>query len=88
MTILGDRSARLGNSPARTSTTFIVAKDPGTHFGDTRPAFAKHGAVVIERATYAALSGDRRANDAALWLKPGASAAAGGWPSVVSIGAC
>lgn len=50
MTILGDRSARLGNSPARTSTTFIVAKDPGTHFGDTRPAFAKHGAVVLEVA--------------------------------------
>ncbi|MEK6245930.1 MAG: ABC transporter permease, partial [Pseudomonadota bacterium] len=36
----------------------------------------QHGAIVIERETYAALSGDRRANDAALWLKPGASAAA------------
>ena len=34
----------------------------------------QHGAIVIERETYAALSGDRRANDAALWLKPGASA--------------
>ena len=33
----------------------------------------QHGAIVIERSTYAALSGDRRANDAALWLKPGAS---------------
>jgi DNA-binding response OmpR family regulator len=48
MTTLGDRSARLGNSPARTSTVFIVAKDPETHFGDTRPAFSKHGAVVLE----------------------------------------
>jgi putative ABC transport system permease protein len=35
----------------------------------------QHGAIVIERSTYAALSGDRRANDAALWLKPGASVA-------------
>ncbi len=32
----------------------------------------QHGAIVIERATYAALTGDRRANDAGLWLKPGA----------------
>ena len=31
---------------------------------------------MIGREAYASLSGDRRANDAALWLKPGASAAA------------
>jgi putative ABC transport system permease protein len=36
----------------------------------------QHGAIVVERETYATLSGDRRANDAALWLKPGASVAA------------
>ena len=36
----------------------------------------QHGAIVIERATYAALSGDRRVNDGVLWLKPGAAAAA------------
>ncbi len=36
----------------------------------------QHGAIVIERSTYAALSGDRRANDAALWLKSGASVSA------------
>jgi putative ABC transport system permease protein len=36
----------------------------------------QHGAIVIDRATYAELSGDRRANDAALWLKPGAEPAA------------
>ena len=35
----------------------------------------QHGAIVIEREIYSALSGDRRANDAALWLKPGATAA-------------
>jgi len=48
---------------------FVVA-------GVWRDYARQHGAIVIERATYAALSGDRRANDAALWLKPGASAAA------------
>ncbi len=35
----------------------------------------QHGAIIIERDTYIALSGDRRANDAALWLKPGADVA-------------
>ena len=49
--------------------TFIVA-------GVWRDYARQHGAIVIERETYAALSGDRRANDAALWLKPGADAAA------------
>ena len=34
------------------------------------------GAIVIDRADYAALTGDGRANDAALWLTPGASEAA------------
>ena len=48
MTNSGDRSARLGNSTARTSTVFIVAKDPETHFGDVKPAFAGHGAVLLE----------------------------------------
>ncbi|MFO1283201.1 MAG: ABC transporter permease [Burkholderiales bacterium] len=31
------------------------------------------GAIVIERATWTALSGDDRASDAALWLAPGAA---------------
>jgi putative ABC transport system permease protein len=35
----------------------------------------QHGAVLIERADYIALTGDRRSNDAALWLAPGASIA-------------
>ena len=33
----------------------------------------QHGAVIIERTLYAALSGDRNSNDAALYLAPGAS---------------
>jgi putative ABC transport system permease protein len=32
----------------------------------------QNGAVVVERSVYAALSGDRDANDAGLWLLPGA----------------
>ena len=48
---------------------FVVA-------GIWRDYARQHGAIVIERSTYAALSGDRRANDAALWLKPDASIAA------------
>jgi len=33
----------------------------------------QHGSVIIERELYAALSGDRNSNDAALYLAPGAS---------------
>jgi putative ABC transport system permease protein len=47
---------------------FVVA-------GVWRDYARQHGAIVLERGAYAALSGDRRANDAALWLKPGASVA-------------
>ena len=46
---------------------FIVA-------GVWRDYARQHGAIVIEREAYAALSGDLRANDAALWLKPSVSA--------------
>jgi putative ABC transport system permease protein len=35
----------------------------------------QNGAVLIDRAVYAGLSGDRSANDAGLWLAPGAAAA-------------
>ncbi len=35
----------------------------------------QHGALLIERPVYAKLTGDARANDAALWLAPGARAA-------------
>jgi putative ABC transport system permease protein len=35
----------------------------------------QHGAVLIDRADYVALTGDRAVNDGALWLSPGTSAA-------------
>jgi putative ABC transport system permease protein len=44
---------------------FVVA-------GVWRDYARQEGAVVVERSTYAALAGDARANDAALWLAPGA----------------
>ncbi len=36
----------------------------------------QHGALLVDRADYIALTADRRVNDAALWLAPGAAAAA------------
>jgi len=55
---------------------FSGKKHSFTVVGIWRDYARQHGAIVIERETYAALSGDRRSNDAALWLKPGASPAA------------
>lgn len=48
---------------------FVVA-------GVWRDYARQHGAIVIERARYVALTGDRKSNDAALWLAPGATVAA------------
>jgi putative ABC transport system permease protein len=50
------------------SYSFIVA-------GVFRDYARQHGAILIDRADYVALTGDRRVNDASLWLKPGASVA-------------
>ncbi len=36
----------------------------------------QHGSILIDRAQYVALTGDRRVNDAAIWLAPGATRAA------------
>ena len=47
---------------------FVVA-------GVFRDYARQHGAIFIDRADFIALTGDRRASDAALWLAPGASVA-------------
>ena len=47
---------------------FVVA-------GVWRDYLRQHGAIVIERTRYVEITGDRRTNDATLWLAPGASAA-------------
>jgi len=65
-----------GYSPgSRIELPITGGKQPFTVAGVWRDYARQHGAIVIERATYAALSGDRRANDAALWLKPGVGVA-------------
>jgi putative ABC transport system permease protein len=52
----------------RKSHTVVVA-------GVFRDYARQHGAVLIERADYIALTGDRSANDGSLWLAPGATPA-------------
>jgi len=47
---------------------FIIA-------GVFRDYARQHGAIQVDRADYAALTGDRRVNDAALWLAAGATPA-------------
>lgn len=47
---------------------FIVA-------GVVRDYARQHGAIFVERADFVALTGERRASDAALWLSPGANVA-------------
>ena len=43
--------------------------------GVVRDYARQHGSIVIERADYIALTGDRRVNDGAVWLRAGVSAA-------------
>jgi len=48
--------------------TFIIA-------GIFRDYARQHGAILVDRADYVALTGDRSTSDAALWLAPGATVA-------------
>src|SRR5258706_2174461 len=50
------------------SVAFVVA-------GVFRDYARQHGALLIDRADYVALTGDRRVNDGALWLAPGTTRA-------------
>ena len=50
------------------SFSFIIA-------GVFRDYARQHGAILIDRADYVALTGDRSTSDAALWLAPGATVA-------------
>ena len=51
------------------AATFVVG-------GVFRDYARQHGAVLMERDDYVALTGDRRVNDGAAWLKPGVTPAA------------
>ncbi len=55
---------RIGLAIGGERKAFVVA-------GVWRDYARQHGAIVIDRADYARLTGDNRVNDAALWLHPG-----------------
>ncbi|MGE0330944.1 MAG: ABC transporter permease [Ramlibacter sp.] len=67
---------------ARTGAVFAplaAALQPGTRFfvaGVWRDYARQSGAIVMAQADFERLTGDRRVNDLALWLAPGADAAA------------
>jgi putative ABC transport system permease protein len=68
--LYGFSSGRTVEIPLNGKTrSFIVA-------GAFRDYARQHGAIQIDRADYVALTGDRRVNDAALWLAPGVTPAA------------
>jgi putative ABC transport system permease protein len=65
-------AALYGFEPGRTVTLDIGGRrEPFIVAGLWRDYARQHGAIVIDRADYVRLTGDRRVNDAALWLKPG-----------------
>src|SRR3989441_12583831 len=49
---------------------------PVAPVGVSRVYARQHGAILIDRSDYAALTGDRRVNDGAVWLAPGTTPAA------------
>jgi putative ABC transport system permease protein len=63
--------------PGRTTALPLNGKSvPVVVGGVVRDYARQHGTVVIDRADYIALTGDRRVNDAAVWLRPGVTPAA------------
>ena len=66
---------RYGYRPGdRITLPLAGARHPFVVTGVWRDYARQHGAIVIERSVYAERTGDHRANDAALWLAPGAVA--------------
>ena len=65
-----------GFRPGRKITLPVLMKEHQFVIaGIFRDYARQHGAILVDRADYAALTGDRRVNDAALWLAPGTSVA-------------
>ena len=66
----------LGLAPGRTLTLPLAGRDVQfTVAGVWRDYARQQGAIVVERSRYRALTGDVAANEAALWLAPGAGVA-------------
>jgi putative ABC transport system permease protein len=61
---------------ARIEIPLLQKNHPVVVAGVFRDYARQHGALLIERADYIALTGDRAANDGALWLAEGATPAA------------
>ncbi len=66
-----------GFAPGRRLELPILGKSHAVVVGGIFRDYARqHGAVLIDRADYVALTGDRAVNDGALWLAPGVTPAA------------
>jgi putative ABC transport system permease protein len=66
-----------GFAPGARLTLPILGKNhPVVVAGVFRDYARQHGAVLIDRADYVALTGDRMVNDGAVWLAPGTGPAA------------
>lgn len=63
-------------SSAASLPTFAISLVPAFVRGVWRDYARQHGAVMIDAADFERLTGDRRVNDMALWLEPGADPAA------------
>jgi len=65
-----------GYAPGMTVQIPLLGKSyPFTVAGVFRDYARQHGAILIDRRDYAALTGDQRVNDGAVWLAPGATPA-------------
>jgi putative ABC transport system permease protein len=60
----------------RLAMPILGSSHPVVVAGVFRDYARQHGAVLIDRADYVALTGDRTVNDGALWLAPGTTPAA------------
>jgi putative ABC transport system permease protein len=70
-------SDRYGVAPGKRLDLPLLGKNHSVIVaGIFRDYARQHGAVLIDRADYIALTGDRTVNDGALWLAPGISPAA------------
>lgn len=69
-------AARFGLAPGHTLRLPLGGRMHAFHVAGVWRDYARqNGAVLIDRAVYRALTGDERANDAGLWLAPGADVA-------------
>ena len=59
----------------RLDLPLLGRKHPVVVVGVFRDYARQHGAILVDRSDYIALTGDRAANDGSIWLTPGSSAA-------------